>query len=647
MLRPQAVALELLAYKVGDYLRGEEPKGGTSSMWQLMDQLRSEADRLDPGERRQLDALAHRLDEHERSKAKGATDTLESLVLSDDFAIDAEGLDTDPTDILVVEALQMAPAPTAPPEPAVERHETEQERAEREVLQRIAERVWWDDLDSFIQRVAASWRADRERVTPRLLYATLQNLERYSSTEGFQSDVNLRRFKVTVPLPERNDPLVSFSDPDSLAEIARDLIEAILSVRSGRGLLSSVDMPASHALDYVHEAANRVSQDPYAGRLTLMEGAGPTTEQLRLALRELSKERMSEAQKASQRRHLEQRLAETQAHERSQRQMFQRDLHRFGENVHGFFERLADQLPPDVGGRGAGPQLPTAVLFGVNPGLRVERVPPGAEAITARVPGPVRFTVGDVEVAITGTGRDQALFVAGQEMPMSERHTALVDDRRLDLYVVEDYLHVRVRDGKRSLASLMAEAIVVFYVLSQPQRDNLLATLALVSNSIRGEPPNLISAAIDRIGAITADTPNRRDAIEGLVRGSARAVGASLDDNVVMGLVQRLHVAITAHPGDLATVLQQLDVADTGVHQLGSAPITVDIGGKKLTLREYAGGRGHTSNVVVMLPGHVLGSFSEYLLEPFSGGTLLCAHAEDEVAVAFVPDVTIAVPRAV
>jgi hypothetical protein len=67
----------------------------------------------------------------------------------------------------------------------------------------------------------------------------------------------------------------------------------------------------------------------------------------------------------------------------------------------------------------------------------------------------------------------------------------------------------------------------------------------------------------------------------------------------------------------------------------------------KLTLREFSSVREHEPNVVVMLPGHVVGSFSKYLIEPLHGGTLVCARAEHEVAVSFIPDVSIATPRAV
>ena len=647
MLRPVSIALELLDYKVGDYVKGQEPNGGAASMWQLIEFLRDQTNSLGPSDRHRLDLLTDRLDEHERAKFKSGTDTLETLILGHEDRRSGSPFDTDPTDVLVLEALEREPVPTTAADLATERRETDEVRAEREVLQRLAERAWWDDIEDFIHRTAASWRSERERVTPRLVYATLQNLERYRSLEGFEHDVNLRRFSVTVPMPERDDPLVSFNDLESLGEIVRNLIEAILSVGGARGVLSSSEVSPTGALDYVREAAGKVAQDPYAGRLSVMSGRGPTSDQLRLAVRELAKERIPEQQKAAQRNHLEQRLAEAQAHERSQRQMFQRDTHRFGEMIHAFFERLADYIPTTFGGKGGGPQLPGSVLFGVNPGLRVERVPAGAEAITARLLGPLRFAIGGIELAVTGTGTHRTIFVGDQERPLTDRMTLTVDRSRVSIYHEGEYLHLRVRDGNRPLASLMAEALVVYYVLSQPESENMLATLALVSNAIRGEPPNLISAAIERIGAITASTPNRRDAIEGLIRGSARAVAAAIEENVLMGLVQRLHVAITAERGDLAVVLQQLDGAETGVHQLGASPITADVGGMKLTIREYSGSKERDPNVVLMLPGQVVGSFSKYLLEPMGMGTLVCARADGEVALAYIPGSMIAVPRAI
>lgn len=648
MVRTESLALELLTYKVGDFLRGEEPAGGVASMWQLMEYLRSRVDNLDRAERGELDELALRLEERERSKIKPETDTLESLVLGIGEPSDKEVFDTDFGDVLVLDAMDEVTVTTPnTPGRVVDRRENDEIRAERLVLRRIAERAWWDDVEEFVRRTAAGWRADRERVTPRLIYATLQNLDRYHRSEASAQDVNLRRFKVTIPVPERKDPLVSFSDLETLAEIVRNLLEAILSVKEESGLLSGTDVATADAFEYVKTAALKVSQDPYAGKLSLLGGKEVTSDQIRMAIRELAKERMADRQKVVQRRHLEQRLAETQAHERTQRQMFQRDTHRFADLIHGFFERLANHLPVSVGGKGAGPQLPGTVLFGVHPGLRVEKVPPGADAITVRLIGPLRFTIAGIDVAVTGTGATQALFVGDQEYPLSAHMSVTVDGWRLGIYHYGEYLHVRVRARNRSLASTMGEALVVFYVLSQPETESMLATLALVSNAIQGEPPNLISLAIDRIGAITAATPNRRDAIEGLVRGSARAVGATIDENALMGLIQRLHVAITAQPGDIAAILQQLDGKDATVHHLGSAPITVEVGGLKLTLREFPTGREHDPNVVVMLPGQVLGSFSKFLLEPLHEGTLVCARAEHEVAVSFIPDTSIATPRAV
>jgi hypothetical protein len=53
-------------------------------------------------------------------------------------------------------------------------------------------------------------------------------------------------------------------------------------------------------------------------------------------------------------------------------------------------DRLERHLPARVGGRAPGPRLMGGVLFAVNPALRWEKVPAGAEAVTLRITGPVR-----------------------------------------------------------------------------------------------------------------------------------------------------------------------------------------------------------------------------------------------------------------
>lgn len=624
----ESIALELLEYKVEEYQRTRQVRGGTASMWDLDTHLAREAGALPAEERRRLEAVSQRLralSDPTRGSASTALD-IDALVLGGDP--DAElTLDDQPR-----------PRPADPPEV----------REENAVLQRLARSVWWDDLDDFVQKVAAGWRAERERATARLVFGTLQNVQRNSTRKTFGQDVNLRGFAVVEPIPEMADPLVSLSDVDSLAEIVRELINLIMTMGRSGGPYPELQVPEAGALQYVRQAALAVAADPYAGKLSVHDARGANSKQLRLAIQELAKERLPEDQRAANRRDLERRLAESMAFERNQRQMFQHDTLRFGDLMHAFFERLADYLPTNVGGRASGPQLDGGVLFGVNPALRWETVPEGTNAMTVRLVGPVRFNLADHSVAVMGTGPGRSLFVDENEIPLQPRMVLDLDRSRLSVFQEGEYVHFRYRDEARSLAVRLAEAVAVLYVLGSPERDDLLTLLKVLANTVQGEPQDLVARALARSASVSARAPNRRQAVDGLVRGAARASDIDLPDNVVLGLVQRLMDAMTVAPNDVAGVLERVPGAQTGLHQLGGEPITVDLKGQKITVRQYRGrGTESQESLVAMLPGQVLGSFTDYLLVPLGEGTLLLVRGDDELATMYVADVAIEASRAV
>src|SRR5690606_10051699 len=142
-------------------------------------------------------------------------------------------------------------------------YDTPEEREEHAVLQRLARRVWWDDLDEYVQQVATSWRSQRDRYAARVVYATLQNLQRNSVRTTFAHDTGLRGFKVEVPIPNLSDPLVSLSDLDSLSEIARELLNLIMTIGREGSPYPDLAVPEASALSYVRQAAMAVANDPY------------------------------------------------------------------------------------------------------------------------------------------------------------------------------------------------------------------------------------------------------------------------------------------------------------------------------------------------------------------------------------------------
>ena len=69
---------------------------------------------------------------------------------------------------------------------------------------------------------------------------------------------------------------------------------------------------------------------------------------------------------------------------------------------------------------------------------------------------------------------------------------------------------------------------------------------------------------------------------------------------------------------------------------LTGEPLTFEVGGHRITVRQYRGrGSEAQASLVAMVPGQVLGSFTQYLITPRPDGTLVFARGESEVAVLF------------
>jgi hypothetical protein len=114
---------------------------------------------------------------------------------------------------------------------------------ERERLKTLAERVWWEELDEVVLGLAAGWRAERDRLTPRLVYATLAQLA--ASRRPAQPRQRRR------PAPLQGDRAAARArGPAHLALRRRQPGRAraradrpVMSVGQGRGVLANLDVP--------------------------------------------------------------------------------------------------------------------------------------------------------------------------------------------------------------------------------------------------------------------------------------------------------------------------------------------------------------------------------------------------------------------
>jgi len=621
MQKLETVVLELLEYKLADLQAGRQVTGGISAIWDLYNYLNKDLTLLSEAHQRQVvesGRTLRRLTETPK-KAKGVLETLESLII-EDFAM------TPPKPQSVAPVFD-EPPPILDMDPEV--------LEEQAVLQRLAKRVWWSEMDTTIHEIAAQCRAEKDRVTARLIYALGRNLEKHFKQQKKVTDIGLARYQVLEAVPERVDPLISLNDIESISGLIRDVVEVIVSLGEGIGPYATVDMPRGQALGYVKRMALAIAREPYAGRLTASIQQGPTSDQIRMAIQELGKETLPDSQMQVQRHALEERLRVTAAQERQQRDMFQQDVQAFTAAAHAFFERLEHFLPGKVGGEAGEPQLSGGVLFAINPALRVSAIPRDANAITVRLKGPTRFMLGGIEIALTSAGNAHALYVGGQSHSLQPRLKINVGHHFVIANQEGNYVHLKIVDEGRSLATLLAEGLAVFYVLNSEEKDDLLKVLKTAANIAVSEPKELVGQALDRLKEMSSRAPERRQALAGLIRGAARSLNISLLESTLSGVMEHFMTAMSVSADDLRQVLESADGAQKSIHYLGDDPLSVSIAGQPVTIRKYSSRSEKKDNVVVMLPGQVVGSFANYMVKAFPGGTLLCVRSEEEIACLF------------
>lgn len=621
-MKPELLALELLEYRIADIRNRRSVRGGLAGTWDLYRDLQQKISRFDREERARYDEVERKL--RRITEKPGAlqhtANVLDDLVLGETAVSKAPaGADLPTT--------QHGAVPV--PDPRIS--------SEQVTLQRLAHKVWWHDLDRFVMRMAASLRAERDRYTARLLFATHRNIQRYGHRSVHQTDTNLARFEVVEPMPRRDDPLVSVDDLDSVAELIREIFTTIVNMGSPGSPLAGVQLPRNQSLDHVRRLALKVADDPYAGSQAINGSREPSSTQLRVAIQELGKEWLPDEERVLQRRRLDERLQHALAFERNQRDLFLRDTATFASLINVFFDKAARFLPRSVGGEASGPQLQGGVLFALNPLLHLDSVPLDATQLTVNIKGPTRFHLAGHEISVSGSAADSTIYLEGQEAPLQDTMSLPLGHGRLVVFREGDYLHLKVDDHGRSLAVLVAEALAAYYVLSSSKRDDLLLVLRILANSVVGEPIELVRLSLSTIATLTARAPKLRTALEGFVRGSARAAQVELSENIILGLVQRFYTALTVAPADLTALLDGLQgSAEVTVHPFAGEPLSIAVGGSSLTVRQY---RSRTEkaqeSLVVMLPGRTVGSFTDYLIEPVGPGTLLCVKGDQELAVIY------------
>ena len=651
MLRLEQVALELLEYKLKDLSENREVRGGVASVWDIHHFLEQTQISLSDTEKLRF---SHASKELKRlgtapGKVKTALDTFEELVLDSfsDLSVstslapkpfddsEQEGLELsfETFDNLAVDAFEsgssyQSKSPTLTQNPDFEK--------EQMTLQSLAHAVWWHDMEEVIQQLAVRCRVEKDRSMARLLYGITRNMQQALESPDFKEEFEQQAVRIRVPITDFDDPLVSFSNLESLSQLVREVIEIIMNLGMKGTVYADLQIDRSLSLGYVKRLAYTLARDPYAGKLSALSLKGPSSAQIRIAIQELAKEQLREDQLKQQKLELEARLQSVLEQERVMRSMLEQDVKRFMQSAETFFDRLEPFLPKSIGGEASDPSLPPGVLFAQNPALELKHIAKDASALTVNLSQPVRFVLSSNEIGLTRLEHGVTLMLNRYEYPLIDQLKLDIGQQKLYVFLKENYVHLKLQDDSKSLASNIAEAMAILFVLSSSVRDELLQIIKTAANVSMGTPQALIETAVLRLRDLSSKAPSRRTALDGLLRGAMKAHGLDLEENLIMGLVQRLITAMTVSAEDLTVVLESADSSQAFVHRLSDDPISLTIGKQATTIRKYkARAETKSESLVVMLPGRIVGSFTRNLIQPFPGGTLVCVRAADELAVLY------------
>lgn len=668
VMKVERLALELLEYKTQDLVAGKSLGSDGISVKALYTHLNKMRNKLDASEQQRLLDVQRQLKARANAKKTG-TNTLsqpnQSAAKAFDLASFAEDTDTPEIaetnttssyhqgatfdlyggfddDADAPQASNPAPiAHTAPAKPKRTIRLSDAELQEQDTLKQLAQHVWWDGINQRLQNLAMTYRAEPNRHTVRLVYATLRNLALFAKTPAFAKDPELQSFKVKKAIPEYSDPLLSLNDLESLTALLSDIVTTILEFKDPREPYAALDIDEHEVLAYVRRLALAVANDPYAGKLSLVTGKEVTSDQLRMAISQLEREPLGEAIKREQRAQFEARLKETLRHEKSQRDMFNRDTQTYTRAMNDFFDVLEGLLPQRVGGRCKTPQLSGGVLFAENPALRLDNVPPDAKSVTLQLKGPSRFQLAGIDIAISGSaGRGWRVLVKNREEPLSSLTHIDLEGARLYVFEKNNYVHAVVQHHDRPLHALIAESMAVYQVLRVAQNKHT-ANIINMATGITPDSSDNARQVVRRLFELSNNAPERGKAVKGFLWGAARVIGQQdADKDALQSVVTAMQLAIDAPNMQLAEVVHNIDPQRTALYTLGSKPVKVNVAGQPLTVRKYQArvyGQDLPESVVVMAPGRPLGSFNDYMLQPLSGGMAIFVRASHELAVLHLP----------
>ncbi len=474
-----------------------------------------------------------------------------------------------------------------------------EEEEELEHIRALAVKVWLYDLRRELDKLSFSFRFEPGRNTVRLIYSVMRNLQRYSTTPDFADDVELQHFNVIEAFPDYDNPLVPLRRLEDIRAVTDVFVQTIFSFKTRSSQYKHLKIPQEGVLAYLKKFAYLVAEDPYAGKMSLIENKHPEIQRIKDAILMVEMDDIGYEAKRIERARLEKKLAHAMAVEEANSSMFKQDVKVYQDAVTNLFRWLYILLPSHVGGRATLPKLEGDIIAAKNTSLKRYKQAKDSDAITLQLSGPVKCHLDSLEVAVIKTGNVWDLYCGEESSELSELTLIEASGRQIEAFVSSDYLHLRVANKSRNLPQLLSEGLLLHWMITEGVFDKFAAVLKLITNINAATSQLHMIRAIRQFIKLCEQSQNSLQAMMGFVNAAKKSLGSSLSVEVLNQFFQKIEVLLEARGSRLSKVLEffGLEESNLSLKEIMEESQTMQFSGKAFKIRKL-GGYGDSENLL-------------------------------------------------
>ena len=474
-----------------------------------------------------------------------------------------------------------------------------EEEEELERIRALAVKVWLYDLRRELDKLSFSFRFEPGRNTVRLIYAIMRNLQRYSKNPDFAEDIHLDHFKVIEAFPDYDNPLVPLRRLEDIRAVTDVFVQTIFSFKSKGSEYKHLKIPQEGVLEYLQKFAYLVAENPYAGKMTLIENSHPESQRIKEAIQMVEMDDIGFEAKRIERARLEKKLANALSSEEANSSMFKRDLRLYHEAVTNLFRWLYILLPSNVGGMATLPKLEGDIIAAKNPALKRYRQATDSDAITLQLSGPVRCHLDSLEVAVIKTGNVWDLFCGEESTELNELTQIDASGRQIEAFVESDYLHLRVANKSRTLPQLLSEGLLLHWMIVEEVFDDFAMILKFITNISASTSQLHMIRSIRQFIKLCEQSQNSLQAMMGFVNAAQKTCDTRLTNEIVNEFFQKIELLLDAGGSRLTKVLEFFGLQDSKIYlsEILEESENIQFSGKAFKIRKLVN-LGDTENLL-------------------------------------------------